>query len=400
MRRVQIRTAGRQPNGEGRRIGQVFPRLSGSRASGFISRRDGLSEGVIGGPAAAEAGKAGTCGPIVSEARARYREGMELVQSRFLLTPWLRVVPSPPFGPRRGRLRRWLRVGARGLGMILWTLVAVPLQTVLIALSGRGRVVFARVYWRTFCRLIGLDVRVLGTPARGGERRVVFVSNHSSWLDIPVLGGVLEACFIAKAEVGAWPVIRTIARLGRTEFVSRRKSRTGLENKAIRERLEAGDDLILFPEGTTSDGARVLPFRSSFFAIAEGPEPPILQPISVVYDRLDGLPALRSTRPLFAWYGDMEIGPHFWRLGQHHGLRASVILHAPVDPLLFPDRKLLARSLWQVVAESAAALRQNRPAAPLPAPVATGESLPEPEVAGAAADLPRVVGGAEEAARA
>lgn len=249
--------------------------------------------------------------------------------------------------------------------MCLWTLLAVPVQAVLIALPGRGRVRFARFYWRTICRLIGLSVHLVGSDTRAGARRIVYVSNHSSWLDIPVLGGVLEACFIAKAEVGAWPVIRTIARLGRTEFVSRRKSRTGVENQAIRERLAAGDDLILFPEGTTSDGARVMPFRSSFFAIAEGADPPIIQPISIVYDRLDGLPVLRSSRPLFAWYGDMSIGPHFWRLAQHHGLRASVVLHAPVDPLSFPDRKLLAKSLWQVVAASAAELRQNRSAAPL-----------------------------------
>ncbi|MGH7104269.1 MAG: lysophospholipid acyltransferase family protein [Acetobacteraceae bacterium] len=295
---------------------------------------------------------------------------MELAAKSFLLTPWLRVAPRPPFMARRSHIRRWLMVSFRGLAISLWTFVAVPVQAVLVAIPGRGRVAFARFYWRTFCRLIGLRVRLVGQPAEVVGRRIVFVSNHSSWLDIPVLGGELEACFIAKAEVGAWPVIRTIARLGRTEFVSRRKSRTGVENQAIRERLEAGDDLILFPEGTTSDGARVLPFRSSFFAIAEGAAPPILQPISVVYDRLDGLPALRSTRPLLAWYGDMEIGPHFWRLAQHHGLRASVVLHAPVDPLSFPDRKLLALSLWQMVARSAAELRQNRNAQPLPAPPA------------------------------
>ncbi|MGH7067685.1 MAG: lysophospholipid acyltransferase family protein [Acetobacteraceae bacterium] len=295
---------------------------------------------------------------------------MELASKSFLLTPWLRVVPRPAFIGGKSRIRRWLMLGSRSLAIILWTLIAVPVQAVLVAIPGHGRVAFARLYWRTFCRLIGLRVRLAGQPAKAAGRRIVFVSNHSSWLDIPVLGGRLEACFIAKAEVGAWPVIRTIARLGRTEFVSRRKSRTGVENQAIRERLQAGDDLIMFPEGTTSDGARVLPFRSSFFAIAEGATPPILQPISVVYDRLDGLPALRSTRPLLAWYGDMEIGPHFWRLAQHHGLRASVILHAPVDPLEFPDRKLLARRLWQVVALSAAELRQNRNAEPLPAPSA------------------------------
>ncbi|HUC17759.1 MAG TPA: lysophospholipid acyltransferase family protein [Acetobacteraceae bacterium] len=275
-------------------------------------------------------------------------------------------------------MRRWLRVIGRGLGVVLWTFVSVPVQAVLIVLPGRGRVSFARIYWRNFYRLIGLKVRVIGGSAHGNGRRVVYVSNHSSWLDIPVLGGTLEACFIAKAEVGAWPLVRTIARLGRTIFVSRLKTRTGVENAAIRERLEAGDDLILFPEGTTSDGARVLPFRSSFFALAETETPPILQPVSVVYDRLDGLPSLLGTRPLFAWYGDMEIGPHFWRLAQHHGLRATVVLHAPFDPLTCPDRKLLARVLWQVVAEGAAALRQNRAAIPLSASLPPNGRLTRP----------------------
>ena len=311
------------------------------------------------------------------------------------LTPWRYVVPVSPLRERRHRVRRWIRVIGRGLAVVLWTFVSVPVQAVLNAVPGRGgRVWFARIYWRNFCRLIGLKVRVLGASARGNGRRVVYVSNHSSWLDIPVLGGTLEACFIAKAEVGAWPLVRTIARLGRTIFVSRRKSRTGVENAAIRERLAAGDDLILFPEGTTSDGARVMPFRSSFFALAEAEDPPILQPVSVVYDRLDGLPAMRSTRPLFAWYGDMEIGPHFWRLAQHHGLRASVVLHAPVDPLAWPDRKLLARALWQVVAEGAASLRQNRPAAPLPAPERPPASG---NLTGSASDLPNSGGKPEVA---
>lgn len=287
-------------------------------------------------------------------------------------------MPVRPLGGRRSRVRRWLRVIGRGLGVVLWTFVSVPVQAVLIVLPGRGRVSFARIYWRNFYRLIGLKVRVIGGSAHGNGRRVVYVSNHSSWLDIPVLGGTLEACFIAKAEVGAWPLVRTIARLGRTIFVSRLKTRTGVENAAIRERLEAGDDLILFPEGTTSDGARVLPFRSSFFALAETETPPILQPVSVVYDRLDGLPSLLGTRPLFAWYGDMEIGPHFWRLAQHHGLRATVVLHAPFDPLTCPDRKLLARVLWQVVAEGAAALRQNRAAIPLSASLPPNGRLTRP----------------------
>ena len=174
---------------------------------------------------------------------------------------------------------------------------------------------------------------------------------------------------IAKEEVGSWPVIRTIARLGRTVFVRRSRASTGRERDDMHGRLAGGDSLILFPEGTTSDGSRVLPFRTAFLSIAEMPVtpaglPPIVQPVSVVYDRLGGLPMGRASRPLFAWYGDMDIGSHFWRLAQHKGLRATVLLHQPLDPLAFPSRKALAATCWDIVADGASTLRQNRPARP------------------------------------
>jgi 1-acyl-sn-glycerol-3-phosphate acyltransferase len=225
-------------------------------------------------------------------------------------------------------------------------------------------VVFARFYWSTVSRLLGLQVRVIGRFATApGGRPVVFVANHSSWLDIPVLGGRLDACFVSKDEVGRWPFIATIARLGRTVFVSRQRGATGRERDAMRTRLAAADNLLLFPEGTSSDGSRVLPFRSSFFAIAEGADPPLIQPVSVVYDRLGGLPTGRATRPVFAWYGDMDLATHFWRFAQHRGLRASILLHAPLDPSRFASRKALSHAAWQSVADGAATLRQNRPVA-------------------------------------
>jgi 1-acyl-sn-glycerol-3-phosphate acyltransferase len=259
--------------------------------------------------------------------------------------------------------------------VLLWTLVSIVLQTVCVLLPGRAKVVFARVYWATFARLIGLRVRVIGrsaaNPAPGG-RRVVFVANHSSWLDVAVLGGQLDGCFVAKSEVASWPLVATIARLGRSVFVSRRRGSTGNERDDMRGRLAAGDNLILFPEGTTSDGARVMPFRSAFFAIAEGERPPLVQPVSVAYDRLAGLPTGRATRPLFAWYGDMDIGSHFWRLAQHRGLRATVLLHAPLDPRQFADRKALSQACWATIADGAATLRQNRPARPLGEPAESG----------------------------
>jgi 1-acyl-sn-glycerol-3-phosphate acyltransferase len=269
-------------------------------------------------------------------------------------------------GSERPGLLRPARAIRRLAGILLWTLIGLVVQSVCIRLPGRPKVVFARIYWSMFCRLIGLRVQVAGQPERGahgGDRRpVVFVSNHSSWLDVPVLGGRLEACFISKDDVARWPLVSTIARLGRTVFISRQRTSIGRERASMIGRLARGDNLVLFPEGTTSDGSRVLPFRSAFFAIAEGDPCPLIQPVSVVYDRLGGLPAGRACRPLFAWYGDMDIASHFWRLAQHRGLRATVLLHPPIDPAIFPSRKVMAEAVWATVAGGAAMLRQNRPA--------------------------------------
>jgi 1-acyl-sn-glycerol-3-phosphate acyltransferase len=267
---------------------------------------------------------------------------------------WGDVLGVRPLGGRVRAVRRLVAV-------LLWTLIAIPIQAVLIALPGRGKIAFGKAYHGILCALIGLRVQVVGEAAR--DRPVLFVSNHSSWLDVLVLGSALEACFVAKAEVGRWPVVRTVARLGRTVFVSRSRTQTKGEAGVIRDRLAAGDSIILFPEGTTSDGGRVLPFRSAFLSVADGARR--VQPVSVVFDRLGGLPACRRDRPLFAWYGDTDIFTHFWRLARRPGARATVVLHAPLDPAAYPDRKALTAACSAVVAEGCAALRQNRPAVPL-----------------------------------
>jgi lyso-ornithine lipid O-acyltransferase len=256
----------------------------------------------------------------------------------------------------------------------------MPVQATFLLLPGRPKVAFARTYWAIFCRLLGMHVRLIGEPAHAAGGRVVFVSNHSSWIDIPVLGGRLDGCFVSKGEVGEWPLVRTIARLGRTLYVSRQRGSIRRERDDMRARLAEGDNLILFPEGTTSDGSRVMPFRSALFAAVEGPNPPLIQPVSVVYDRLAGLPTGRATRPLFAWYGDMDLASHYWRLARHLGLRVTVLLHTPLDPAAFPNRKAVSQAVWRVVADGAATLRQNRPAQPIAAPPPAGVEPAEQSV--------------------
>lgn len=251
----------------------------------------------------------------------------------------------------------------RATAVVLWSLLCIPLQSVCLLFPGEAKVAFPRVYWRGMCFCIGLslrEVRLAGSEPSG--RPVIYVANHSSWLDILVLGALLPAAFVSKGEVRSWPGIGLVARLGRTVFVERRRATTARERDTMRERLAAGYNLILFPEGTSSDGTRVLPFRPTFFAAATRGEgvAPVVCPISLAYDRVGFLPAGRASRPLFAWYADMDLLPHAWRLLRQRGLRASV-LHTPaMDPADFGDRKALAAASWSVVANGAATLRQNR----------------------------------------
>ncbi len=292
------------------------------------------------------------------------------------------ALPGQAFGdifaerPLGGRLRAIRRMAMA----VLWTLAAIPIQAVLVyALARvfpRAHQRFARVYHSVLCWLIGLKVQVVGRPS--AERPVLFVANHSSWLDILVMGGAIEASFVAKAEVGRWPVIGAVARLGRTVFVSRTRGTMGREADVMRARLGAGDSLILFPEGTSNDGTRTLPFRSSFLATADAAR--MIQPVSVVYDRLGGLPACRRDRPIFAWYGDMDIGSHFWRLARRSGARATILLHEPFPPGTLPDRKALTAETSRIVATGCAQLRQNRPAVPLAAPSGAPARHPAPVV--------------------
>jgi len=304
-------------------------------------------------------------------------------------TPPMADQPASRLPPARRAWRR-MRVIRRGLVILGWTAAAGVIQSLMLVLPGRGKAHFARVYWSTTCRLMGIKVRIVGEPATGGARPVVYASNHSSWLDVPVLGGSLLACFVSKDDVGRWPVIGQVARLGRTIFVSRQRGTTGRERDDMRLRLAAGDDLILFPEGTSSDGTRVLPFHSSFFAAAKPSGPadaeapaslrPLVQPVSVVYDRLVGLPVGNARRAVFAWYGDMDLASHFWQLAQWRAMRASIVLHAPLDPADFPTRKALAQATWEAVAEGAALLRQNRPVN------VTARAVPATQKAGTQAD--------------
>jgi 1-acyl-sn-glycerol-3-phosphate acyltransferase len=257
-----------------------------------------------------------------------------------------------------------IRLTLRLLLVLLWTLPSMLLQSVLLLTSSRGPETFARLYWAGMTRILGLRLTIIGTIAPG--RPILFIANHCSWIDIIALGSVLPGCFVSKADVATWPMVGLIAKLGRTIFVSRAKATMAAERDRMNARLAAGDNIILFPEGTTSDGTRILPFQSGFLAIAEAPAKPAIQVVTIIYDALDNLPVRRRDRPEISWYGDMDMASHVPVIGRRRSFHATLILDPPIPPGTFPNRKLLSAAIATRLTENAAALRQGRPAAPRP----------------------------------
>ncbi|MBB4287567.1 lysophospholipid acyltransferase family protein [Roseospira goensis] len=269
------------------------------------------------------------------------------------------------FSPARALWRLTLFLG--------WTCFVVPPYATLLGLRLPSRWL-ARVYWAGVARVIGLRIRVVrGRPS--GRRPLLILSNHTSYLDIVTLGALLDAGFVAKSEVGTWPGFGLIARLGRTVFVERKRSRTGQGRDDIARRLAEGEPLILFPEGTSNDGNRVLPFKSALLAVAEPPRrrdsgaaatrerpPLVVQPVSLAYTRVDGVPVGYGWRPFYAWYGDMDLAPHLWAALALGTITVEVILHDPVEAAAHPSRKALARHCEALVSAGVSDLLSGRAA--------------------------------------
>jgi lyso-ornithine lipid O-acyltransferase len=257
-----------------------------------------------------------------------------------------------------------------------WTAGLMPVQLVGLALRRRWSRTLPVFYHRWCCRILGFRIRVIGTPA--SEHPVLYAANHISYTDVTVLGSVISGSFIAKSEVARWPFFGWLAKLQRSVFVDRQVRSTATQRDVIGKRLAAGDSLILFPEGTSGDGNRVLPFKSALFAAAqqgEGVPPVIVQPVSLAYTRLDGIPIGRLCRPFFAWYGAVDLAPHLWSMVGLGTVEVVVEFHPPTFLRDCGSRKALAEYCHARIAGGVAAALFDRPQ-PMPGPPDPGASFP------------------------
>ncbi len=227
------------------------------------------------------------------------------------------------------------------------TIPLMPVQQLFVWFWPRMARAFPMYYHRLVLRILDVRVSIDGEALKQGP--TIFAANHVSWLDIVILSSVAPVSFIAKRDVKSWPFFGALAQLQRTVFVDRdRRHTTGTSRDEMRERMKAGDMLVLFAEGTSGDGARVLPFKSAFFAAAEHHGVSV-QPLSVVYTGQRNLPMTRRTRPLYAWYGDMEMPPHLWGAAGRGPIEVKIICHAPMSIADHGNRKTMAKQAEEAV---------------------------------------------------
>jgi 1-acyl-sn-glycerol-3-phosphate acyltransferase len=260
---------------------------------------------------------------------------------------------------------RALFIGAFFLTM---TPLLISLQWLLDKLRLPGWGFISRNYYRVLCFLLRIRVHMAGAPMRG--RAVLFVCNHVSWVDIVVIGSIAPIAFVAKREVASWPLIGITAKLQRTVFVDRtRRHLTGDAVAEIVGRIRNGVSVVLFAEGTSSDGNRVLPFRSALLGAVEeagstSEERILMQPMSIGYTGQYGIPMGRQHRPLVAWYGDLDFVPHIKTFIERGAVDAVVSYGEPAPADSNIDRKAITKQLESAVRRlSAAALRGQAPIA-------------------------------------
>ncbi|MHB1024918.1 MAG: lysophospholipid acyltransferase family protein [Desulfobacteria bacterium] len=218
---------------------------------------------------------------------------------------------------------------------------------------GRYRARFQQTWARILCAVLGIRVEVIGDLPR--EWSGLAIANHLGYADIFVLGSVLPGAFVSKAEVARWPGIGILASIAGTVYVDRKeRAAAGAFASELRERIDAGDTLLLFPEGTSTRGETILPFKTTPFAAVAGTSGKTVLPLHVDVVEIEGASAAGLLRDAVCWHGDAELVPHLFRLSGLRNIRYRVVIGSPI-PCDSTDRKSLARisrekveALWKI----------------------------------------------------
>ncbi|MCB9979025.1 MAG: 1-acyl-sn-glycerol-3-phosphate acyltransferase [Rhodospirillales bacterium] len=232
-------------------------------------------------------------------------------------------------------------------GLLILSALLIPVQGFILRFTRQNKIFYIiPQFWHgTMCRMFRIRVRVSGAPLKGD--RVLYISNHLSYLDISVLSALAPVSFVAKKEVENWPFFGLLARLQKTAFVDRARGAAKRSGDRLSQSLKEGRPMVLFPEGTSSDGQSVLPFRSALFAALDSAPGTCVQPVTI---RLEDA-RTQNQRNSYAWYGDMDLIPHLWAFAKGGGVGVHVIFHPPFSVDKSVDRKEIAARAYRIVAQ-------------------------------------------------
>ena len=249
------------------------------------------------------------------------------------------TVTSLPSRTFAQSVRRKLRLARASVAFAAIALIA----PIWLMVPRRG---LALLGWRLLLGGLRVRVTVAGRPSL--DETTLYAANHISWLDIAVLGRLLNAGFVAKTEVAGWPLLGKLARRYGCAFIARdRRTSAHRQAASVGDILRQQGSLILFPEGTTGLGNGVLPFRSSLFAAIDGLDDCVVQPVTLSYRADDGTPLTAAELRRVAWLDDDELLPHVRAFAA--GARIAVEVHF-AEPLPAGDRKTLAAACQQIIA--------------------------------------------------
>ena len=241
------------------------------------------------------------------------------------------------------------------ISFVLVSIIAIPIQGIVFLILGYTRFVnfIPNLYGKTVCFILRIKVKINGTPAKAGN--VIYIGNHLSYADIGSIGGNVPASFISKAEIKSWPIFGQLATVSRTVFIERDRNAATKCIKDIKKTLTTGQNLILFPEGTSTNGTEVLPFKSTLFELFlsdELKEKLTVQPFTVTITHIDGKPITDpKDNDIYAWYGDMDFFPHLWRLAKSKGATILLTFHQSRKASDYDDRKVFAADCFEDVSK-------------------------------------------------
>lgn len=231
-----------------------------------------------------------------------------------------------------------LRALIKTVAFITGTCVLVPIQILwmLIIWYPKHQSPIVRLWFRYVQWLLGIHLTIINKKLLS-KRKKIFLGNHISYLDIIVLGAAFDCFFVAKSDVASWPLFGFLSKIGGTIFISRQRSKIKEQIPLLKNHIDRGQSLFLFPEGTTSNGRQVLPFKSGLLNVLPlVKKRPVLQPISLVYTYAnDRSMIVQDDFDLTAWYGDMELLPHLWTVFRQKRFKATIHVHhaiADYDP--------------------------------------------------------------------